>query len=242
VKIKAGTYTHTQNTAWVNPLVVRRMPSQRGRTVTMSHRWNINFFLYGNTTAELNTKVSDLKAAYANITGDVVMTDNNDVETTHKIPYNQTLNGIRATLVWPSGWIGSPTGTNWTTHVYGIAQIEADTLAVEDNILLYHQTHQFSLGGVGYRVVEAFTGLPQVQLTRQSSKFWAVTKGTGIGAFSNPNPPLPLVGMITDPDRSWVRYGTPKMQGSLQNLAFETSWQYYYESPGPLNAIPPQNP
>lgn len=240
--ISVGSYSHTADTAWINPLVTRRVASERGRTFLYNHRWHINFFLYGSTQAELTTAVNSLKDAYGSITGDVVLYDNNGAATSHKIVYADTVNGIRATLVWPKGFIGHPTGTNWVKHVYGIAQVEADTLSNEDNILLYHQTFRFSPGGVGYKVVEAFTGVPQVQFVRQQSKFWGIQQGVGVGAMSNPVPHGPIVNALVDPEKSWITYGTPQIQGSLKNLRFPTRWLYYYESPFPIVAVPPYNP
>lgn len=227
-------------------LDIRRAPSQRGRTMFMRHRWTVHGIKQGSSAADLTTKLAAMKAGYANITGDVVYLDNNGAETEHKIPYAQTINGIRGDIVYPGAFSPPPggwgAGVEYVYTRYFVAQIEADVLSIENNILRYQQNMQFSLGGARYKVVGAFTGPPQVQFTMQQSPFWAVQRGFAIGAFTNPNPADPLLAVPVDPDRSWVDHGTPEIQGLLRNIGLPTRWHYYYESPWPLNAVPPPNP
>lgn len=244
MQLIVGGYTHDDNSVWISPLVIRRVPSQRGRNMLLQHRWGVHGVLIGTSQSQLTTKIAALETGYRNITGDVVLKDNSGADSAHKIVYAQAVNGIRASITYPGSFAGGGwgSGTEYTYVRYFVGQIEADVLSIEDNILLYHQTMQFSLGGAGYKVLEAFTGPPQVQFTKVQSKFWAIQRGMGIGAFSNPNPPAPLVAAPVDPDRSWVDFGTPQIQGSLRNIGFPTRWSYFYEAPFPLNAVPPPTP
>lgn len=244
MQLFVGSYTHTDNSVWLSPLVIRRVPSQRGRTMLLQHRWGVHGVIIGTSQSDLTTQLQALEAAYRNITGDVVLKDNSGAASAHKITYSQTINGIRGSIIYPgalrpAGW-GS--GTEYVYTRYFVGQIEADVLSIEDNILFYYQAITSSLGGVGYRVVEAFSGPPQVQFTKLQSKFWAIQRGMAVGAFINPNPADPLFAVPPDPDRSSVTYNTPQIQGTINNLAFGTNWSYFYESPYPLLAIPPANP
>lgn len=244
MQLLVGGYTHDDNSVWISPLVIRRVPSQRGRNMLLQHRWGVHGVLVGTSQSNLTSKIAALETGYRNITGDVLLKDNSGTNSAHTITYANTVNGIRASITYPGSFAaaGWGSGSEYTYIRYFVAQIEADVLSIDDNILLYHQTMQFSLGGSGYKVMEAFTGPPQVQFTKQQSKFWGIQRGMAIGAFINPNPADPLVGVPTDPDRSWVDYGTPQIQGSLRNIGFPTRWSYYFESPFPLVAVPPPNP
>lgn len=244
MQLIVGGYSHDSNSVWLSPLVIRRVPSQRGRTMLMRHRWGVHGVIMGTSQADLTTQLLALEAGYRNITGNVVLKDNSGADSVHKITYSQTINGIRGSIVYPgalrpAGW-GS--GTEYVYTRYFVGQIEADVLAIEDNILFYWQAVQSSLGGVGYRVVEAFSGPPQVQFTRVQSKFWAIQRGRAVGAFINPIPADPMFAVPTDPDRSSVTYETPQLQGTINNIGFATSWSYFYESPFPLFGVPPANP
>lgn len=244
MQLVVGGYTHDANTVWISPLSIRRVPSQRGRTMLQRHQWGVHGVLIGTSQANLTTKIAALRAGYENITSDVILYDNNGVATDHKITYANTINGIRASLVFPGslqpgGW---GAGAEYTYIRYFVGQIDADVEAFEDNILAYFQTMKYSLGGVGYRVLEAFTGPPQQQFVKAQSKFWGVQSGVAIGAYTHPNPADPLVGVPPMPEKSSVSFTTPQMQGSRANRGFRTNWTYYYESPGSLLAIPPPNP
>lgn len=244
MQLLVGGYTHDDNSVWLSPLVIRRVPSQRGRTMLLRHNWGVHGVLIGTSQSNLTTKIEALEAGYRTIVGNVVLKDNSGADSAHKIVYANCVNGIRGSVTYPGAFAGGGwgAGSEYTYIRYFVAQIEAEVLSVEDNILFYWQSMKFSTGGSGYKVMEAFTGFPQVQFTKQQAKCWAVQRGRAIGAFVNPNPGAPLVGMPPDPDRSWVDYSTPQIQGSLRNIAFGTDWSYYYESPTPLNAVPPPSP
>lgn len=244
MQLFVGGYTHPDNEVWLTGLSIRRVQSQRRRTMALKHNWTVQGLKLGSDAADLTTKLTALQAGYQNITGNVVFKDNNGAETVHKIVHANTFNGIRGNIVYPGGFSaqGWGSGAEYIYSRYFVGQIEAEVEAFEDNILAYKQSMKFSLGGVKTRVLEAFTGPPQTQFTCAQSKFWAVQSGYAIGAFVNPNPADPLVAVPPDTDRSWVDFGTPQIQGSLKNRGYITSWFYYFEAPGPLNAVPPANP
>lgn len=226
--------------------MIQRVPSPRGRDVLYKHRWTIHGVVQGTSQANLTTELQNREAAYRSILGDVTFKEDDGTPTAHTIPYANTVNGIRAQFVYDGymkGLWGS--GAEYVDNSSSLrkftAQIEADVLGVEDNLLFYWQAVQFSVGGYDYAVVGALTGPPQFQITQLQSPFWATQEGFAIGMYSNPVAPQSLFNVPPKPDRSYVRHETPKNQGTINNWAFPTRWRYYFESPGPLNAVPPVN-
>ena len=246
--LSVSSFDHPNNEIWISPLVIQRVPSPRGRDVLHKHRWTVHGVVLGTSQADLTSKLEEREAAYNDIRGDVTFKEDDGTATAHTIPYANTVNGIRAHFSYPGGFAGAGWGAG-AEYVDGTssikkftAQIEADVLAVEDNILLYHQTFTSSLVGFDYEVVPALTGPPQFQIVSLQSPFWAVQEGYAVGMYTNPTPLGPLVNVPPKPMESYVRYEAPKNQGTVNNWAFGTRWKYAFESPGPLNAVPPPNP
>lgn len=238
-----GNYQTENNSSWAT-WTYTSVLSPRGRKVKEIHRINLHTVLISTTQPLLTAAIQAHEAGVRQQNKDLAFYQDDGTITAHRIINSQTENGLTFKGIAYPGYFPGFWGqhTEYAYMRYVVSSHEAHVLDVEDNILQYWQGMRFSIGGAGYKVLEAFTGLPQFQFTKQSSKFWAIQRGFAIGMFINPNPSAPLVNVPPDPDRSWVEPETPITQGRLRNTGFKTSWSYFYESPGPLNAFPPPTP
>lgn len=244
-----GTYSTPNNSSWATWTYSARL-SPRGRKISEVHRVSLHAVLGfegGLTQDQLTALVQTHEAGVRQENVDLTFFKDDGTATAHKIVNSQTRNGLTFKgLHYPSYFPGAlGAGSEYAEGAairYCVSQHEAEVLEVEDNILHYWQGYKYNLGGLDYAVVEALTGPPQHQIVKLQSKFWAIQQGFAIGAFSNPNPADPLFAAPPKPDRSWVNFDAPTNQGRLENIGFRTSWSYYVESPGVLNAIPPENP
>lgn len=244
-----GSYQTQNNSSWATWTFTARV-SQRGRKVSELHRVTLHTLLgfgSGLTQDGLTTLIHAHEAGVRQENVDLRFFKDDGTDTAHNIINSQTRNGLTFKGIHYPGYFPGMLGAGseyaeGAAIRYVVSQHEAEVLEVEDNILHYWQGYKYNLGGIDYAVVEALTGAPQQQITKLQSKFWAIQKGFAVGAFTNPNAGDPLFAAPPLPSRSWVDFETPAEQGRQDNIGFRTSWSYYVESPGVLNAVPPENP
>lgn len=221
--------------------------SPRGRKISEVHYVTLHTILTESTQAALTTAIQAHEAGVRQQNGDLIFYEDDGTETAHKIVNSQTRDGLTFKGLsypgyFPNFWGASSEYAEGAALRYVVSQHQAEVLDVEDNILAYWQGYKFNTGGYDYAVVEALTGLPQIQLTKQQAKAWLIQRGYAIGAFANPNPASPLTTINPMPGRSWIDYETPMDQGRVNNMTFRTSWSFYYEANGSLAAVPSPNP
>lgn len=238
-----GSYSTDNNSSWAT-WTYRAKVSPRGRKISEVHRITLHTVLQASTQPLLTTAIQEHEAGVRQQNGDLIFYQDDGTQTAHKIINSQTRDGLTFKGLSYPGYFPGIWGsrTEYVNLRYVVSQHEAEVIDVEDNILAYWQGYRFNTGGYDYAVVEALTGIPQIQFTKQQSKAWLLQRGYAIGAFSNPNPANPLATINPMPDRSWIDYGTPEDQGRVTNMTFRTAWQFYYEANGSLAAIPPANP
>lgn len=241
-----GSYTTENNASWATWTYQAKV-SPRGRKISEVHRVTLHTILTESTQAALTTAIAAHEAGVRQQNGDLKFFEDDGTPTAHSIINSQTRDGLTFKGMsypgyFPNFWGSGSEYAEGAALRYVVSQHEAEVLDVEDNILAYWQGYRFNTGGYDYAVVEALTGIPQIQQTKQQSKAWLLQRGYAIGAFSNPNPANPLATINPMPDRSWIDYGTPEDQGRVTNMTFRTAWNYYYEANGSLAATPPANP
>lgn len=238
-----GSNDRPQDAAWVTPLTYQEVRGQRGYRTHYEHQWAIHEVLTGTDENDLNDKIADHKSDYANITGNVVLKHNDNSETEHKIVYANTLNGFETKVTYPGYFPGQ-----WGQHTellylrYAVVQLSAKERSVESEIAYYYQSIRHNLGGFGFKVLEAFTGAPQIQLVKQQQKFIAIQQGQIIGVSGYISPPSSFWPAAMQGENSWWIPETPKYQGRVRKMFHPYRWSYYHESPFPMTGVPPANP
>lgn len=240
-----GNYSTPNNSSWFQ-LTMQAALSPRKRKVFERQRWNIHTFLKADSQDDLSALIAGHEAGMRQENVDLTFFKDDGSETAHKIVNANTVNGITFKGInypsyFPSVFGSGSEYAEGGAFRYVVTTHEADVLDVEDNIVFYWQSLQYSLGGADYKVIGALTGPPQVQFTMQQSPMWAVQTGTAIGMYSNPNPADPMFGIPVKPS-GWVKPETPKNFGRVRNWGYPTTWYYPYESPGSLAGVPAENP
>lgn len=235
-----GSYSTPTNSSWAT-MTMRAVLAQTGRKISEIQQWTIHTVLQSTTQAGLTSLIQAHEAGMRQNNVDLVFYQDDGTETAHKILTNNTRNGVEFRGLsypgyFPPGW-GQK--TEYVNLRYVVTQLQAEVFDVENGLIFIQQSMRFSVGGIGYSVLGALTGQPQLQFTMQMSPFWGMQRGMAIGMFSNPEPVGPIVNMIPNPMQSWVQYDSPQQYGRNRHWGYPTIWLYSYQCPGPLVAIPP---
>lgn len=246
--VTIGSYSTPNNAAW-NVISMQSKLSPRGRMISQRIVWEVSCVLGAGqsyTQAQLTTVIDAHLAGMKQQNVDMTFYDNNGAATSHRIINSQTASGVTYLGYSFPGYLRGQWGAG-SEYASGAAirfvvtRHMAEVFDVENDLLFYRQSMQFSLGGTDYEVPEALNGPPQVQFTKLQARFWGIQSGYAVGMFSRPSAPAPIVAALPKPDRSWIRYVTPENQGRLQNYAYGTAWFYYYLSPFNLTVAPPDS-
>lgn len=241
-----GTYSTPNNSSWFT-ITTQAALSPRNKKLYERQRWNIHTVLISDTQANLTTLIQEHEAGMRQENVNLTFYEDDGTETAHKIVNANTANGVTFKgISFPAGlpgfWGSGSEYAEGAAIRHVVTQHEADVFTVEDNIVFYSQSLQYSLGGFDYEVVGALNGSPQEQITMLQSPFWAAQTGIAIGMFGEPTPPSPIVALQPKPRRSWVKPATPRNFGRVRNWGYPLNWFYYFESPGDLKGSPPENP
>lgn len=241
------------NEVWFVPTQRMRI-GQTGRYIYDEVQWTIHDIIVSDSQANLTTAIQAREAALRNITGDVVFLESDGTtETAHKIPFAQTIEGIKARLIqYPGGLrsggqrvfgAGAEYLDSSRTFRYLVTQISARIINVENEIAFYQQSHRYNLGGTQFAVQGAFQGPPARFNIMQTAPNWAIQRGRIVGVTGYPAAPATVVGSLAlDPEASWIEAETPQLIGSLNVLMFPLSFQYSYRDPLPMPGTPPPTP
>jgi len=247
VYVTVGSYSTPDNAAW-SVISSQAKISPRGRVISQQITWEVSCVLGAGSgltqaglTSLINTHITGMKQQNV----DMTLYDDDDVATAHKITNSQTANGVTFLgYSFPGYFRGQwGAGSEYAAGAgirYVVTRHTAEVFDVEDPLLFYEQSIQYSTGGFDYECPEALNGQPQYQITKQQAALWAIQRGYAVGMFSRPNAPASLIGQ-PKPKISWVRPITPKNQGRLQNFAYGIAWHYYAMSPGSLAIAPPDS-
>ncbi len=105
-----------------------------------------------------------------------------------------------------------------------------------NSLLSYKETFQYSGGGPLFAVQEALDGPPVRVMIRRRTMFRVVQSGEAVGF--NGYPPVPALAFPAfHRGEPQVRRESPRRRGGSYQ-SFPISWEYTFESPGPLTGIP----
>ena len=244
-----GSTSTNLNTAWAS-INQRPVLGQSGRWSFIEHSWTLHVFLQQTSLDALNADIAILDAAVKNITGDVVLREDDGTATFHRIPFGLSVSGIRGTLVsYPGGMTsyggrvfgsGSEMADSANTFRYVVIQLTSRQLFVEAEIIFVQDSYSFSLGGTDFEVQGAFMGPPRRFNIMQQVPGTAVQRGRAIGMTAHPAPATPIGPALSlRPRQSVVTRETPQILGNVNNVGFPTSWIYHFKDIFPLPGTPP---
>lgn len=258
--LRYGAYTHALDEANVVISKEQRLTDANIRIGT-TERWAISGQIIGSSISDLTTKILAMEAAYAKFNVNLHLLDNDLNETAHKIIANATNGGIVVERIdFPVG-----DGSEYVlSRSYAIA-IRADYGARSANapggnsgggagdggggqpntLIRYQESLTFRGNGGPRRVVrEIRNGYPVEQIVSQRTPVYATQRGSATGYFAPPRPPRtiwPAFVMNADSEVSSVSPTRVGVGVSLEQVVYETTWNYQFVSPGPLTGTPTTN-
>lgn len=258
--LRYGNYTHALDEASVIITKEQRLTDANVRIGT-TERWAISGQIIGDSVSDLTSKIQAMELAYAKFNVNLHLLDNSQAETAHKIIASATNGGIVVENIgYPIG-----DGSEYVlSRSYQIA-IRADYGARSANapggnsgggigeggggqpntLIRYQESLTFrGNGGVRRVVREIRNGYPVEQIVSQRTPVFASQRGSATGYFAPPRPPRPIWPAFVINADSEVTQVSPTRVGvgvSLESLVYETSWNYQFVAPGPLNGTPTTN-
>ncbi|QDU75430.1 hypothetical protein Pan97_24620 [Bremerella volcania] len=234
--LRKGEYTHPIGEPQI---AISKRPIFSGGGVPVAHAvtWAIQGMLLGSGQADLDAQIEALTAAYARQNEDVVLLLSDGVtESQHTLKVRDTRGGVYVTggPDFPKG-----DGAEYATRRSFAVQISAE-VPVEGAlaaVMNFAETLSTSGGGPRYTHVETALGFPIKQKLRQATTYMATQSGTATGYAMYPSVPPPLFGEWNLAQAPRITRRSPQWIGnSTRN--FTVSWQYQFESAGPLLGLP----
>ena len=237
IVIQGGNYTHASGEVEYS-LSVDGFLNEQGNTVTHRYRVQMQGELYAASTGDLDTAAIALRAAYRDrLTQWRVLADGSAL--VHSVLEADTIDGIR--VVQPPSFPSNRSAAYVNYLPYTITlEWEQLILGMEEALVSFDETLQFSGGGYRTGHIETAVNLPQKQLLRQHTIFRAVQSGSAVGMFFRPRVPDPIwPGSLVEPNpASTLASGKWRGRANPNRQEVAVTWQYNYESSVPLFGRP----
>jgi hypothetical protein len=235
--LKYGNYQHATNEASV-VISKQGIFAESGISRGVRERWDIQGRLQAADQAGLTAAIHALSAAYALQGQDIGFFFDDGQPSSHRIQSAATNGGVRV-LVPPSFPEGK--GAEYSTYRGYTLAVEAEWLDSESTLLHWTESLSFRGGGPQFAFFEPLGGLPQKQLLKQATTYFATQTGSAVGQLGYPPAPSPLWPAAEHVDRREVRYELPKRSGPTSSATytqFKVSWTYHFEDASPLVGLP----
>lgn len=247
--VKRGSYTHQLNETRFR---FRVMPvyGENKVIVGTTKYANIQGMLTGTDASDLSTKLLAMQTAYARNDGDfyLLQNDNSTPVSAYTILGSQTIGGIRCTRFETP--LQDP--AELTTYVNYEIDLEADYGGVgifgggnapQNTLISWNQSISIrGTGGPRFSILEARNGLPQKQVISQRTPVFATQRGEAVGLYRQPNKEQPIWPQhLMEPDVEVFEDSADSVGGSgnqLKQRELRTTWNYQFQSIGPLSARP----
>lgn len=229
-----GNYKHAVNEASIN-IGWTPMKDQKGRIYGKRHIWTINGEIQAASQSALSTALLSLEAAYAvNGAGLVGLFFDDGTPTQHVITPNNMLRGVTI----ENFQYGDSRSAEYSTfRTYSIGLEILEKITINTNAIDFTETLSLSGGGPRHVFLQPLNGLPIKQRVAEATTYKAVQSGQATGLFSYPRIPPPLFPAFEHRDQRQISMTSPETQDNLRTQ-FTVTWQYLFESPAPLRALP----
>lgn len=200
--------------------------------------------------AAMTTKLLALEAALSVNFGDLILYDDNNLPTVHRLINSETLGGVKVltAVEYPTSF-GAEYSTYRTFQVTVGCQVAAPASASNGSVIDWTESLTF-VGTGGERKVwhEYLEGDPDYDVTAQRTTVKAIQAGSARGFADYLAFPAPLFGPDKEHlDQRIYKRDTPSYMAAGTLRYFPTSWQYFFEfaassgvtanpTPRPINA------
>jgi len=237
IVVQGGNYTHASGEVEYS-LSVDGFLNERGDTVTHRVKVQMQGELYADSTTNLDVAAAALRSAYRDrLTQWRVLADGSAL--VHSVLEADTIDGIR--VVQPPSFPSNRSAAYVSYLPYTIGlEWEQLVTGMEEALVSFDETLQFSGGGFRTGHIETAVNLPQKQLLRRHTIFRAVQSGSAIGMFFRPRVPDPIwpSALVEENPASSLASGKWRGRVSPNRQEVPVTWQYNYESAVPLFGRP----
>lgn len=234
--LKYGSYSHPENEVEVlfSADVLR---GEFGQRIGEHWTWTINGRLSGSTQAEITTAIASLENAHATDGGDLLLyTDSGTTLSRHFQYSSSSRGGVKvARLSYPDG-----RGAEYSTYRNYQVVYEYDVLSTQGGLVSYQQAIEEIGGGPRIEYVHTVVGAPVKVMVGQQTTFKGTQSGSAVGVGSWPVFPQPMWPAHEHRDRRRQLRADAQYDNTGQ-YSFPISWNYEFESSGPLG-LPPMRP
>lgn len=238
IVVQYGNYTHQSGE--VEYSISRSADvSDLGMPVRQIVTVDMNGVLYGESTTNIDQKVTALQNAYNKDSQSWrVLADGSPLAISKE--NGATIGGIHVTVKPQFPENRNAAYVTFLPYRIQLTWIEA---VPETTFLLKSFTESLTFSGGGQRrgFIEVATGLPVLQKLRENTVYKVIQQGQAVGAWREPIIPLPLFpdALMEAPE---IFYGNGVVKGPPENryqIDIPASWKYVFESAEELRTPPP---
>lgn len=239
-----STYSHSQDEIALG--IRRRTNVTDGRAVSQLETWSISGRLISADQSALTTAIQALQTAYSNANGTSLSLylDDGSTESAHVLTGD---GGVIITecVGFPEGRLGQY--SYFRDYVIeAVAERQLESASGSNPLVEWTESLSFTgTGGPDHVVIPTRNTAPVVQITSQATATRAIQSGRAVGRYGYLLAPPPLWPQWFKHKDSQKGISSPKVIGSgstREKVDFETTWNYVYEAPFPLNGFPTDQP
>lgn len=246
MRLRYGSYYHASDEAFIDHDRSSEI-DQSGIVISETEKWTIGGRLEAATQSALTAAMQALETAYSTPGLDLILYENDGITPSALAIYSaNTTGGIIITKRPSYGAVRNGAYSTWIDYTIGVQAKQQINSGSTNPIVEWTETLSFTgTGGPRHVCIEVRNGPPVVQQVSQATACRAVQSGRAVGYsgwYLAPPPIWPQ--WLKHPDTAGG-VSTPKVIGSgatRERVNYETTWNYVFESPGPLKGYPTGQP
>jgi hypothetical protein len=246
MRLKYGSYWHESDEAFIDHDRASEQ-DQSGIVISEIETWTIGGRLEAATQSALTAAIAALEAAYTLTGQDIILYENDGTTPSALAMYSaNTVGGVIVTKRPSYGAIRNGAYSTWIDYTIQVQAKQQINNGSSNPIVEWTETLSFTgTGGPRHIAMEVRNGQPVVQRVSQATPCRAFQSGRAVGYSSWYLAPPPIWPQWLKHPEVGGSVSTPKIIGSgstREKVNFETTWNYVFESPGPLKGFPTAQP
>lgn len=201
-------------------------------------RWAGDCLLVGTSPTDIDSKIALVNTAF-NLNGqDFRLTMPNGTTNSQHVMLNS--GSITGTMIRKMPSVSTFQGAGGVTNLRFTWEVEAEYPLANSLFLLrsFEETLSFEGGGEQQGYLLPLYGNPVLQTLRQRDSYRVTQAGTAVGLYARPQIPPPLfAGNLMRAPRTTKK--SPRRRGAGYE-DYSVTWEYFFESPSPIDAEPTQ--
>lgn len=220
-------YSHPDNECLVTFFGAQRIYNPRGQAAILRRTMRVEGEIIAATTAAIDARVAEIRAAYAVEGGSVVLYTSAGAATQFQLPSAGSINGVR--IVEGPTFFTQDAKAHYATGLPFAITFEADYLQPQTSGVQFYSETIVQIGDGGARriVIEVDNGSPVEQVVSTHTPVVIIQSGEAMGYLSYITPNTPLYSQYLDqPDGYQLIKESPQLLGGSIALNYVSRWNY----------------